>query len=160
MRPELRPEAPGADEPFLRKLILATIAAELGADAWPEPIRTQILEMQYGVRRQGVRSAHPEGESRLILDAGEPVGWIYTATSPDQVWLAEIMVLPERRGRGLGAAAIRKILADARVAGKPVRLMVNMQNAGAIRLYERLGFRRTGGTEVQHLMEHPGGPSC
>jgi hypothetical protein len=38
-----------------------------------------------------------------------------------------------------------------------VRLTVNVLNARAIRLYQNLGFRRTGGDGIQHTLE--AGPS-
>jgi ribosomal protein S18 acetylase RimI-like enzyme len=57
------------------------------------------------------------------------------------------------RGMGIGAAAIQVILSSAADAGKPVRLSVNPMNQGAIRLYERLGFRKIGEDEIQHFME-------
>jgi ribosomal protein S18 acetylase RimI-like enzyme len=149
----LRPESPGADDAFMRRLVLETIAVELGANSWPEPLRTQILDLQYHTRRQGPGAVFPEGQSRIILLDGEPVGWLHTATLEDKIWLAEVMVLPEFRGRGAGRAAVGEVLADAARTGKPVSLSVNTTNAGAIRLYKRLGFRRIGGTEVQHEME-------
>jgi len=148
----LRPEAP-ADEAFLRRLVLETIALELGAYLWPEPLRTQILDLQYRTRRLGAHSSYPEGESRIILLDGEPAGWLYTAVLEEKLWVAEVMVLPEFRGRGAGAAALSEVLAEARRTGKCVGLTVNTTNTAAIRFYERLGFERTGGSEVQYEME-------
>lgn len=148
-----RCEDPEADEPFLRRLILDTISGELGADQWPALLRDQIVESQYAARRHGPLGSFPEGRSRIILLDSDPAGWLYTGTLDDSVWIAEIMVRPELRGRGVGTAALREVLGQASAEGKPVRLSVNVLNAGAIRLYERLGFRRTGGSEVQHTME-------
>jgi ribosomal protein S18 acetylase RimI-like enzyme len=54
---------------------------------------------------------------------------------------------------------LRQTLERAEKAGKPARLHVNAANAGAIRLYERLGFRRIGGDEVNYLMEWRGQPA-
>jgi ribosomal protein S18 acetylase RimI-like enzyme len=141
------------DETFFRRLILETIGIELGASAWPEPMRSHLLSIQYEGRRRSYRAGYPETESSVIQVDGEDAGWVAVAALPNQVHLAEIMVLPELRGRGIGTAAIRGILATARDAGKPVRLNVNAMNLAAIRLYERLGFRRIDGDEVQHLME-------
>jgi ribosomal protein S18 acetylase RimI-like enzyme len=137
----LRPESP-PDEPFIRRLMLATIADELGASAWPEPMRSHLLDIQYMVRRQAA--------GQVIQANGEDAGWVVVKTMPHEVRLVEIMVLPELRGRGIGTAAIREILAS---AGKPVRLNVNVTNRAAIRLYERLGFRKVEHNEVQWLME-------
>ena len=157
MNVRLRPEATGGqttdDEPFLRRLITETIALELGAGGWPEPMRSQLLNLQYQNRRMGPCAGFPGAESHVILLDGEPAGWLYFANLDHEIHIVEIMVLPECRSRGAGAGAIRHVLALASAGGKPVRLTVNVLNAGAIRLYERLGFRRVGGNEVQHEME-------
>ena len=143
----LRPELP-SDELFLRNLILDTIAAELGASAWPEPLRTQLLGMQYAGRR------HVGNSAGFIVEAnGVSAGWAALASTDSEVRLVEIMVLAELRGQGIGAVVIRQIQASARESGKPVRLNVNVTNAGAIRLYERLGFRQIESNQVQHTME-------
>lgn len=148
----LRPET-SQDETFLRRLIFETLDSELGASAWPEPMRSHLLGIQYEGRRRSYKVGYPETESSIIQADGEDAGWIAVAALPNEIYLAEIMVLPELRGRGIGTAAIRGILAAAHDAGKPVRLKVNAMNHAAIRLYERLGFRRIDGDEVQHLME-------
>lgn len=150
-----RPEAPD-DESFLRRLIQSTIEEELGADAWPEPMRTHLIGVQYAARKQAVRGRFPEGESRIILADDAEAGWLYAAWLSDAVWLVEIMVLHAYRGRGIGRIAIQQLIRDA--GGRPVQLKVNVTNAGAARLYERLGFHRVGGDEVQHHMKHPGWP--
>ena len=150
MSVRLRPETV-ADDAFLRRLITETIAIELGADRWPEQMRTQLLGLQYQNRRVGPRVGFPEGESYVIEHGGVAAGWIYFVKREDGLHILEIMVLPEHRGRGVGTEAIRRVMTLAE--GLPVRLTVNLQNAGAIRLYERLGFRKIGGDEVQLAME-------
>ena len=104
-------------------------------------------------RRMGPRTGFPAGESQIILLDGAPAGWIFLANLEHEIHIVEIMVLPECRSRGAGAAAIGQVLARASAADKPVRLTVNALNAGAIRLYARLGFRRIGGDEVRQEME-------
>jgi len=157
MSVQLRPETPAGqtpgDEPFLRRLITETVALELGAGRWPEPMRSQLLDLQYQNRRMGPRAGFSTGESHIILFNGEPAGWLFFANLDHEIHIVEIMVLPECRTRGAGAEAIRHVFALASAAGKPVRLTVNVLNTRAIRLYERLGFRRIGGNEVQHEME-------
>jgi ribosomal protein S18 acetylase RimI-like enzyme len=96
----------------------------------------------------------PAADSQIIRFDGADVGWVVVNTLPDEVRLIEIMVIPELRGRGIGTAVVREILAAGGDAGKPVRLSVNLMNRAAIRLYERLGFRRTGGDEAQQFMEN------
>jgi ribosomal protein S18 acetylase RimI-like enzyme len=149
----LRPEGP-RDEAFLRRLILDTIAGELGASAWPEPMRSHLLDIQYAARRRAHGAGFSESSSQIIQTDGADAGWLVTTTLPDEVRLVEIMVVPERRGQGVGTAAIRQVLDAAAEAAKPVRLAVNVTNRAAIGLYERLGFHRIDGDEVQHFMEY------
>jgi ribosomal protein S18 acetylase RimI-like enzyme len=153
----LRPESV-ADEPFIRRLIMETVAEELGAAAWPEPMRNHLLGIQYAARRQA-HLANPAAASHVIQADGTDsirvdAGWAVVNRMPHEVRLVEIMLLPEMRGKGIGTAVIHEVLASAAAAGKPLRLNVNMMNQGAIRFYERLGFLKTAQDAVQYLMEH------
>jgi hypothetical protein len=52
-------------------------------------------------------------------------------------------ITPEHRGRGLGMCLLQRALWGFQEAGmKRVYLEVTAENAKAIRLYQRLGFRR------------------
>jgi GNAT superfamily N-acetyltransferase len=58
--------------------------------------------------------------------------------------LQDVWVLPARRSQGIGSALVAA--AEARTAARGSRLLaltVGVDNHGAIRLYERLGYRRT-----------------
>jgi GNAT superfamily N-acetyltransferase len=146
----LRPET-SSDRVFVRRLILETIEEDLGAGTWPEPMRSQLLEIQYGARRQ---SNSPAAESRIIQADTSDAGWVLAIPLPSCITIVDIMILSGLRGRGIGSEAIRRILAAATAENKPVRLHVNVINRRAIALYERLGFRKVGSNEVQQLMEY------
>ena len=148
---ELRPATP-ADEPFLRNLMTRTIADELGAWAWPEAIRADLLQKQSDARAIAMRSTWRDLDDRIILIQNKLAGRIAVARTADEVWLVDLLVLPEHRGAGIGTAALKMVLEDARRVGKPVRLHVNITHR-ASRFYERLGFVKAGGSEVHHLME-------
>jgi ribosomal protein S18 acetylase RimI-like enzyme len=137
----------GADEAFVQRLILETVAEELGATAWVEPVRSHLLAVQCAGRRHRTL-----GFGKIIDVDGSDAGWVVVTALAHEVFLMEVMVLPELRGKGIGTAVIGGILAEASAAGKPVRLNVNVTNQGAIRLYQRLGFRKIGGDAVQQLM--------
>ena len=152
MKVRLRQES-ALDETFVRNLIIETIADELGAAAWPEAMRNHLLDIQYNARRHSGRPTSPQSASYIIEADAEDAGWLVTTTLPDEIWLAEIMVLNALRGKGIGTAVIRGILADAAQIQVRARLNVNKTNHGAIRLYERLGFRPIDGNEVRQVME-------
>ncbi len=153
----LRPEAE-ADEPFLRRLIIGAISQELGAEYWPETMRSQLLDIQYSARRLPLRDRFPQGESSIVLLDGVSAGWMFVASLPGELRLVDIVILPEHRGKGAGNALVGQLIAGA--GNRPVRLSVDMRNTRAIRLYERLGFQPAGGDQVHLLMEHTAGGAC
>jgi ribosomal protein S18 acetylase RimI-like enzyme len=114
-------------------------------------MRSHLVGLQYAARRRRALDRYPHGESRIIVVEGAEAGWLFTATLPDMVWLVEILVLPEFRGRGAGSLAIRRLIG--RAAPVPVRLNVNLSNTGAARLYRRLGFHALESDGVQLTME-------
>ncbi len=152
--PRVTPEARVAtaqDEPFLASLIAATVAEELGAAAWPEQLRSQLLGMQVQLRRQAAGITEPMG-SEILMWKDAPVGWRLIVVLPNLLKLVEIMVAPGERGKGIGSAAILQVVDRARSMGLPVVLNVNRTNTRAIALYERLGFAVLETNEVQHTM--------
>jgi ribosomal protein S18 acetylase RimI-like enzyme len=90
--------------------------------------------------------------SRIVVVVGEDVGVIAVEESAADVFLANIEILPEYQGRGLGAALVNGVIREAEARDLPVRLQVLKINP-ARRLYERLGFVATGETEAHFLME-------
>lgn len=145
------------DEAFLRRLIIATMAEELAAWAWPEAMRDQLLDMQYRIRRQGIAANYPTAERFLVIQGGEPVGWVVVSRSEVELHIIDLAILPDRRGCGIGTAVLSSLLVESDRCRVPARLHVNVTNR-AVHLYERLGFVRTGGDEVQHIMERPPRP--
>lgn len=75
----------------------------------------------------------------LVAKAGdEVVGFCLCWTSS---FVKDLVVAPERQGRGLGAALLGTAMLALRERGMDeVQLKVVTANAGARRLYERLGF--------------------
>jgi ribosomal protein S18 acetylase RimI-like enzyme len=81
-----------------------------------------------------------EGLKLVALDDG-PVGLVAAAPEPEGLYLYSMWVSSSRRGRGVGEALVREVLAWAAAEGwKLVRLRVWDDNLPARRLYSRLGF--------------------
>ncbi len=57
-------------------------------------------------------------------------------------WIATVAVLPEYRGRGIGAALLQAC--EEKIPVNKIRLCVRLTNAVAIRLYERFGYSKVG----------------
>ena len=74
--------------------------------------------------------------------------------------LVGMWVAPSARGRGLACVLIEEVITWAREEGYPhLYLDVADENAAAIKLYERMGFRPTGVTNHmppprEHISEH------
>lgn len=85
-------------------------------------------------------------------DGDEPVGVAVIRLQPSvwsrgqEVYLAELYVVPGRRGQGYGRALITEALRVARDRGADYALVVTSEeDRQAQRLYEAAGFRRTEG---------------
>ncbi len=138
---ELRTVAVGENDAFLAMLtdyLRELNAYELGWDPAP-PIEA------YGEALE----ADPDGQQlEWVLDDGERVGFLVTRVVPD--WpeeqreigvVSECYVVPERRGHGVGRAAVEAWLA--RMRGRGVALVeasVLWRNTPARGFWEALGF--------------------
>lgn len=87
--------------------------------------------------------------SRVLRDGADAVAIALLGRRGESGYIAGMGVAPAHRGRGLGEAVMRAVLDSARAAGVTrVQLEVLVQNAAALRLYERLGFRHLRDLEV------------
>lgn len=86
----------------------------------------------------------PGGQILFALEAGRPVGTVaMIRVSEKRYELAKMAVAPLHQGRGIGLQLGVAAIAFAREAGADlVFLQTNSRLAGAIRLYERMGFRQ------------------
>jgi ElaA protein len=98
------------------------------------PIELEIDEHDATARHWVARD---EGED------GRVVGTARVVEKPDGAWkIGRVAVAASHRGKGVGAAIMRAILADARAEGAPGALLESQTHA--MGFYERLGFAAEG----------------
>lgn len=91
-------------------------------------------------RRAALRRSFKADDVRIISVKGADIGWMQVSERDADYNLAQIQLLGEYCGRGIGTRLIRALLERARNAGKTVSLSAVRTNR-AIKLYERLDFR-------------------
>jgi GNAT superfamily N-acetyltransferase len=147
----LRPETP-SDEAFSMGLFASTRAGEMACLAGAPAVRETFLRIQHQAQKRAYDVLYPFVERSIVVVSGEPVGRLLVDRSSPDIRLVDIALLPEHRGRGTGTALLLSLLDEARRTGRKVLLHVVRGNP-AVRLYERLGFTRKGGTEMHDAME-------
>jgi GNAT superfamily N-acetyltransferase len=135
-------EPPTPARPEEAPLVVEMLAAQLEEHAIP--LAPDLLA-------EAVSGALLDDGRALILvarDAGRPVGiaflsFQWTLERGGRVlWLEELYVLPERRGRGTGALLLQATLDVARARRcRAVELEIEASHARAANLYARAGFQ-------------------
>lgn len=87
----------------------------------------------------------------LVLD-GNDIGYLKTDCTGEEIFLANLHVLPDYQNQGIGASILKSLLVDAAQRGVPVRLKVLKVNEAARRFYERFGFSIEEEAESYYLM--------
>ena len=148
MDPRIRPLTRG-DQAFLWTALYHALHVPPGAG--PLPLR---VVRQPEIARYAAGWLERPGDVGFIAELGEePVGaaWLrrwgdgergFGFVSPETPELSMSLV-PAYRGRGIGTALLRRVLAEAEREAEAVSLSVSQSNP-ARRLYERAGFRAVG----------------
>ena len=110
------------------------------------------VRQQFEAQHHHYQTYYPEASFDLVLLDGEPVGRLYVARWTREIRLVDIALVPAARGRGLGTALLRDLLAEGERTGKAVSIHVERFNP-ALRLYRRLGFREVEEKGPYFLME-------
>jgi ribosomal protein S18 acetylase RimI-like enzyme len=147
-----------ADRPLLFQVYASTRADELKLVPWTEEQKLAFVRQQFEAQDTYYRENYRDTTWEVVLADGAPAGRIYVARWPQEIRVIDIALLPEFRGGGLGTRLLTEVLDEARTAGKPVRIHVEVMNP-ARGLYERLGFRQVADQGVYLMMEWNASPA-
>ena len=141
-----------ADEGLLRAVYASTRAEELAVTAWSEEQKSEFCRRQFAAQDAHYRKHYPTAQLSVIQQNGAPVGRLYVDRWEKEIRIMDIALLPEHRRRGIGTRLLRALQDEARAASKVLSIHVERFNP-ALRLYERLGFKRTSVDGVYYLMK-------
>jgi ribosomal protein S18 acetylase RimI-like enzyme len=150
---ELRPVEPD-DEQLLFRIYASTRAEELALVPWDDAQKAAFLHAQFDAQARWYAQHYAETGYDVVLVDGEPCGRLYVHRGAAEIRIVDIALLPTHRGRGVGTALLRDLLAEADATGKRVTIHVERFNP-ALRLYERLGFSVVEDKGVHLLMARP-----
>lgn len=139
------------DDSFLLAVYASSRQKEMASWGWSQNDQLEFLRMQFHCQQQSYQLQYPHLESRIILLGNIQAGRIMTEKAADEIIIVDITLLPEFQNQGIGTYLLREIQKKA-AAGISVRLTVKKDNP-ARRLYERLGFKVTGNSDIHTFME-------
>jgi len=88
--------------------------------------------------RVGMECLHERGGAMLFYQGDDPVG----LCGHMEGHITQVAVRKEYQGRGYGEAMLRAVLRSIREMGRDAELCVNHDNARAIALYKKVGFKK------------------
>lgn len=95
------------------------------------------------------------GTGWVLRDRGRLIGGVRGSLDGTSWLVGRLMVAPDRRGEGLGRALLRHIEAVAPRDATRCALFTGARSVANLALYERAGYRRTGGDEAVVHLEKP-----
>jgi GNAT superfamily N-acetyltransferase len=104
-------------------------------------------------RQRGLHETRFAAQNFEIIGfRGNDVGVLSTVEEADCVHVYQLFILPGHQGRGIGSACMKRVMGDARISRKQIRLQVLKVNSRATEFYQRLGFRNLGETDTHTQM--------
>jgi ribosomal protein S18 acetylase RimI-like enzyme len=134
-----RPQT-AADAAFLFALHTCVKAAEFAVMPIGEPIRQQLLDMQFRAMTMSYRTAFPQGRFEVITLNKAPIGRLITDSGPDRFHIVYIALLPEWQQKRISTVLMSRVLEQPRGRSISCEATVALDNLPSQRLWSRLGF--------------------
>jgi len=128
------------DVELLYEIYASTRREELAATGWDGAAMDAFLRMQFQLQHAQYRQNYPTASFDIILVDGLPAGRLYVDRRSDGIRMMDIALLPQFRGRGIGAGIIRRLVGEADGSGQVLSLHVERNNP-ILGFYSALGFR-------------------
>lgn len=140
------------DIPFLKKVYRSTREEELRVTGWDKDQKNQFIDSQFKAQDSHYRNAYKGAEFQIIEFNKKEIGRLYLWRTELQIRIMDIAILPEYTGKGIGTEILKSLIEQSNKTGKKLNIHVEYYNP-ALRLYERLGFKKTDDTGVYYFME-------
>ncbi len=128
------------DMGFLSSLYRSTREAELAQIDWSDEEKQAFCEMQFDAQHSHYQKHYPDALWLVIEQENRPIGRLYLERWPKEHRIIDIALLPETRGRGIGAALLQDLQKSAAEDdARGIGIHVEKANP-AMALYHRLGF--------------------
>jgi ribosomal protein S18 acetylase RimI-like enzyme len=151
------------DQPLLLRWFCSA-RPELNSLPLPAAQLTLLLQQQFQLQQRGYAEQFPAAEHWIV--EGCSVGAESHQTGGNSLALAKVhlqagesdlhlidfLVAPEQRGFGVGTAVLSALQTYVRQFNGTLSLSVDRSNQGAKRLYLRMGFNTTGGTDTHEFL--------
>jgi ribosomal protein S18 acetylase RimI-like enzyme len=138
---DLRPVVMPDDEDFLKTLYFST-REDLNLLPLDELQKQAFITMQYSAQKRQYDLQFPGASHDLILCDQIPAGRLLVNREADKIYLVDIALLAEYRGKGIGTGIMRNLVAEAENSGAVLGLHVLKTNPAAL-LYSRMGLNVT-----------------
>jgi ribosomal protein S18 acetylase RimI-like enzyme len=113
----------------------------------------EVMKACWNEARHLQEPLHPENY-RMVRRAGDTIGFFAVRLEPDHLYLQTIQLCERARNAGIGTRLLQHVRDLATQEGKrAIQLRVFRSNAGALRLYDRLGYVRIGEDEHSFVLE-------
>lgn len=140
------------DFPFLKKVYRSTRENELSMTDWSEEQKSGFIDFQFNAQHAYYMNVYKDAEFQIIESGSTGIGRLYLWETEHQIRIVDIAILPEHRGKGIGSKILSDLIRQSELSGKKLNIHVEHFNP-ALRLYERLGFKKTDDTGVYLFME-------
>lgn len=140
------------DIPRLRLLYADTRAEEMLPVPWPQTAKQQFLDQQFDLQHQHYLKHYADADFQVIERNNVLQGRYYLSRTEPEHLIIDICMMGEQRGLGIGRALIEHSQREAQALRRGMQLHVIKYNTRALALYEKLGFKINGGTDMHHYM--------
>lgn len=141
-----------ADETFLEAVYADSRRDELAPFGWSREQEDAFFKMQFQMQSRAYQMQFPDADYQIVELDGEPVGRMIVQRCEKEVRLVDVSLLAEFRSRGIGTFLLERLKTEAG-SDRVLSLRVLKTNAGAKRLYERLGLVAVKESDLHFTMQ-------
>lgn len=141
-----------ADETFLEAVYADSRRDELAPFGWSREQEDAFFKMQFQMQSRAYQMQFPDADYQIVELDGERVGRMIVQRGEKEIRLVDVSLLAEFRSRGIGTLLLERLKTEAG-SDRVLSLRVLKTNAGAKRLYERMGLVAVESSDLHFTMQ-------